>query len=136
MKKTILILFTVAIAAVNVKAQEKKPAVKSPEERTEKMVGRLNDVLALNDEQKVKAKDIILKREQKRTELHKQYEKDKQSFKKANRENMKSGEEELKKILTPEQSEKLKKHHEEMKQKHKGKRASKTLPKEGDKREH
>ncbi len=126
MKKTILILFTVAIAAVNMSAQEKKSVAKSPEQRTEKMVTRLNEVLALNDDQKVKVKAVVLKREQKRAELHKQYETDKESFKKANRENIKTGEAELKKILTPEQTEKLKKHREEMKQKRKDKKAAAT----------
>ncbi len=133
MKKVILVLFAVAIAAVNMNAQEKKQVAKDPEQRTEKMVTRMNDLLALNDEQKVKVKAVILTREQKKAELHKQYEKDKASFKKANRENIKSSEEDLKKILTPEQTEKLKKHREEMKKKRRDKKAEVVPSKESDK---
>lgn len=126
MKKTILILFAFAIAAVNSNAQPKKDAPKSPEQRTEKIMGKLNEVLTLTDDQKPKVKNVILKREQKKAELHKKFPNDKAAFNKANKENIKIAEAELKAVLTAEQVDKLKKHREEMKQKHKNKKAAKA----------
>lgn len=131
MKKTFLILFAFAIAIVNGKAQEKKGAGQTPEQRTEKMLAKLNEVVTLSDDQKAKAKPVILKRETERTDLKKKYP-NKDEFKKANRENMKKAEVELKKILTAEQAEKLKKHREEMKEKRKAKKASGTAPEDDD----
>jgi hypothetical protein len=129
MKKVILVLFTTAIAFVSSSnAQEKKATSKTPEQRTEKIVSKLNEVLALNEDQKGKVKDVILKREQQRAELHKKFEKDKEGLKEANQKNMKAAEEELRKILSPEQIEKLKKHREEMKQKHKDKKGASASP--------
>lgn len=126
MKKTILVLFAFAIAVVNSSAQPKKDAPKSPEQRTEKIMGKLNEVLTLTDDQKPKVKSVVLKREQTRADLHKKFPNDKEAFKKANKENMKTAEAELKGVLTAEQVDKLKKHREEMKQKHKDKKATKA----------
>lgn len=126
MKKTILILFAFAIAVVNSNAQPKKDTPKSPEQRTEKIMGKLNEVLTLTDDQKPKVKNIVLKREQTKAELHKKFPNDKEGFKKANKENIKVAEAELKAVLTAEQAEKLKKHREEMKQKQKDKKAAKA----------
>lgn len=133
MKKTIIISFLVAIAMVKgSRAQEKKPAPKTPEQRTEKMVSKLNEVLVLNADQKVKVKDVIMKREQQRAEINKKFEKAKEEFKEANQKNMKITKEELEKILTPEQVEKLKKHKEEIKQKHKDKKGGNLSPEDDD----
>ncbi len=130
MKKAILILFINAVALVNSHAQEKKPAPKTPEQRTEKMLSKLNETIALNDDQKAKVKDVILKREQQRAEINKKFEKAQEEFKEANRKNMKISKEELEKTLTPEQIEKLKKHREEMKQKHKEEKTGNASPEE------
>ena len=124
MKKTILILFAFSIAVVNSEAQPKKDAPKSPEQRTEKIINKLNEVLVLNDVQKPKVKSIVLKREQTKTELHKKFANDKEGFKNANKANMKAYATDLKQMLTPEQFEKLKAHRESMKQKRKEKKAA------------
>ncbi|CAN5499940.1 hypothetical protein BH10BAC1_BH10BAC1_13360 [soil metagenome] len=69
MKKLFIILFTVAIASVNSMAQEpvkQKQSQKSPAERAENMTKRLTKELNLTADQQIKAKAIILKREQDR----------------------------------------------------------------------
>lgn len=108
MKKTILILFAVAIASVNSLAQEPpapKPK-KTPEERADMMTKRLTKELALNEDQQVKTRQIILKRELEREKL-------------AN--DMKAApgkvKEEFKKILTAEQFQKFEAKEVEMKKK-------------------
>lgn len=122
MKKTIIILFAVAIASANMLGQEpakKKPSPRSPEERTEKIIEKFKGQLALSDDQVVKAKEIILKREQKRDELRKQFETNRDGLQTANKENMKAAESELETVLSKEQMDKLKEYREEMKQKRK-----------------
>ncbi len=118
-KKTILILFAVAIASANVMAQESvkpRPPKKTPEERAEQMTKRLTKELALNADQQVKTKEIILKRELEREKM-------------AN--DMKAApvkvKEDFKKILTPEQFQKFEQKEAEMKQKREERR-KKGLP--------
>lgn len=130
MKKIILISFVVAIASANGSAQEKKVSHKTPEQRTERITVKLNEELALNDVQKVKVKEVILKREQQREESIKQFESSREVFKEANKKNIKATEEELKTILTPEQMGKLKQSKEEMKQKRQKGGASRRRNKE------
>lgn len=117
MKKIILISFAIAIATANGSAQEKKVPHKTPEQRTERRTVKLNQELALNDVQKVKVKEVILKQELQREESIKQFEGNREALKEANKKSMKESEDELKTILTPEQMEKLKQHKEEVKQK-------------------
>ena len=74
MKKIILILFAVAIASVNGVAQEATktpPPRKTPAERAENMTKRLTIDLNLNEDQQVKVKAIILKREEDRDKASK-----------------------------------------------------------------
>ena len=117
MKKIILISFAVAIASANGMAQEQKAPRKTPEQRTEQIIVKLSEELVLNDVQKVKVKEVILKREQQREESFKQLESNREEFRETNKKNLKASEEELKTILTPVQMEKLKKLREERKQK-------------------
>lgn len=120
MKRIILILFTVAIASVNSVAQEPTkppPPRKTPEERAENMTKRLTKELALNPEQQIKAKAIVLKREQDREKVAK---------------DMKQGsgkvKEEFKAILTPEQFQKFEAKEAEMKKKREERRKQSPPP--------
>lgn len=128
MKKIILISFVVAIASVNGNAQEQKVPRKTPEQRTERITVKLNEELALNDAQKVKVKEVILKQEQQREELFKQLESSREVFKEANKKNMQTTENELKTVLTPEQMGKLKQLREDMKQKRQKRGMQHSLP--------
>lgn len=112
MKKTLMILFTVAIASVSLNAQEAKqpPPKKTPEQRAEMMTARMTKSLELNADQQKKIKEFILKREQDREVMEGKI--------KANREEMeKKTDEEFKKILNSEQFQKFEKKKEEMKKK-------------------
>ncbi len=122
MKKLILISFALTIVAATGLAQPEKKAKKTPEERTEKIVTKLSAELALNDSQKAKVKEIVLKREKEHEKISDQFEKDRNTFKEASKKNIETGDEQLKSVLTPEQMEKLKAGREEMKQKHKDKK--------------
>jgi protein CpxP len=109
MKKTILILFTVAIASVNALAQapaKEKREQKTPEERAENMTKRLTKELDLNVDQQVKAKAIILKREQEREKIEK-----------SAREGHEKVKAEFKAFLTSEQFQKFEQKEAEMKKK-------------------
>lgn len=109
MKNIILILFTVAIASLNVFSQEAgepRPPKKTPEERAENMTKRLTKELNLNSEQQIKAKSIILKREQEREKLAVEM-----------KERHGKAKEEFKTFLTPEQFQKFEKKEAEMKKK-------------------
>lgn len=114
MKKIILMLAVVASASVSLFAQESKQPTKSPEERTEKIIGKMKGDLTLTDDQVVKLKPVILKREQQRDEMRAKASADRDSHKKLAQDT----EEDLKKILTPEQMEKLKQQRKEMREKH------------------
>ncbi len=114
MKKIILVVAMVVISTVATFAQSKQKS-KSPEERTEKIVEKMKTDLALSDDQVVKVKPIILKREQKREEFRAQMN----STKDQHRQIAKETDEDFKKVLTPEQIEKLKAHRKEMREKHK-----------------
>ena len=105
MKKIILIISVVAIASANIFGQERKSPCKTPEERTERILDRMKEKLLLSNEQEAKIQPIILKRERKRDEFMEKSE----ALKDANRKTMKAAEVELKTVLTPEQSEKMKK---------------------------
>jgi hypothetical protein len=113
MKKIILIVSVVAIASANIFGQEKKSPCKTPEERTERILGRMKEKLLLSNEQEAKIQPIILKREQKRDEFMSKSE----ALRDANKKTMKAAEEELKTVLTPEQSEKMKKERDQNKEK-------------------
>lgn len=108
-KRIILILFTAAIASVNSMAQElakSDPPKKTPEERAENMTKRLTKELALNPEQQVKAKAIILKREQDREKITNDMKEGHEKVK-----------EEFKLFLSQEQFQKFEKKEAEMKKK-------------------
>jgi Spy/CpxP family protein refolding chaperone len=122
MKKIILISFAVAIATVNGFAQEKKGERKTPEQRTEKIVVKLNEKLALTDDQKTKVKEVILKQEQQREVSRKQFENNRDAFKESNKKNMQATDVALKNILTPDQMEKVKQLREEQKEKRENKK--------------
>ena len=108
MKKTILMLFAVAIASANGYAQEpaKEKERKTPEQRAENMSQRLTKELGLNADQEVKAKAIILKREQERDKVAKDMKAEQAKI-----------EAEFKAILTSEQFQKFQNKQEEMKKK-------------------
>ncbi|HET6225351.1 MAG TPA: hypothetical protein VFF27_03665 [Bacteroidia bacterium] len=115
MKRIILAFAVIMITAITMvgQTQAAKPQ-KSPEERTEKIIAKMKTDLSLSDDQVSKLKPLILKREQQRKEMHEKMDDAKVDAKKA----MKDSEEEFKKILTPEQYEKLKQIRKEMHDKH------------------
>lgn len=114
MKKIMLTVVVVAIASLSVFAQKEKQPRKTPEERTEKIVVKMKNDLALTDEQVSKLKPVVLKREQQKDDLYTKMD----TVKNHTRKVMKDAEEEFKKILTPEQLEKLKQERKEMHEKH------------------
>jgi hypothetical protein len=114
MKKIMLTVVAVAIASMSMFAQKSKPPRKTPEERTEKIVVKMKSDLALSDDQVLKLKPVILKREQQREELYTKMD----TVKSHTKAIMKNAEEDFKKILTPEQLEKLKQERKEMHDKH------------------
>lgn len=116
MRKIILAFAVIMITSISMfgQAQAAKQSSKSPEERTEKIVAKMKTDLALSDDQISKLKPLILKREQQRKEIHEKMDDAKDDAKKA----MKESEEEFKKILSPEQYEKLKQMRKEMRDKH------------------
>ena len=73
MKKVILSLAVAVIVSANCVAQEQTRQMKTPEDRTERQVEKMNKDLSLTDEQKPKVKEIVLKHEQEREELNKKY---------------------------------------------------------------
>ena len=123
MKKNILILFALAIAVANSNAQEAK-TLKTADQRTEKIMTKLTEKLSLNETQKPKDKEIILKHQQQQETNRKQFEKDPTALKEANKKVRKASDEELKAVLTPEQLEKLKQHRAEMREKRKAKKSA------------
>lgn len=118
MKKVIMILFAVSIVAASTLAQEPQqpgPQKKTPEERAEHMTKQMTKALELNSDQQEKLKALIIKREKERQSM--------QANVKMKREQMeKQMDEDLQKILNPEQFEKFKKRKEEMKKKRMEKR--------------
>jgi periplasmic protein CpxP/Spy len=123
MKKAVMILFAVAVAAVT-KAQEtnQSPPKKTPEERATNMTAHMTKALSLNAEQQQKVKELILKREKEREEM--------MARTKGSREEIeRKMEADLQKVLSPEQFEKFKKKKEEMKKHREEKR---TNPEEDD----
>jgi periplasmic protein CpxP/Spy len=114
MKKTLLVLFTVAITSVNMMAQEPQDnngPKRTPEERAAKMTERMTKELVLTTDQQTKMKVLILKHEQER-EARMKEEKVRMDKKDA----------EIKAILTPEQYFKFQQKKNEMKQNHMKKR--------------
>ncbi|HET8964482.1 MAG TPA: hypothetical protein VFM99_11320 [Chitinophagales bacterium] len=109
MKKLILAL-AVTMYCTTMSAQENKPARKTAEERTERIIGKMKTDLTLSDDQVSKLKPVVLKREQRRDELRTQIDNDKEHHKQM----IKDTEEEFKKILSAEQLEKLKQQRKEM----------------------
>ena len=119
MKKTISFLFAIAIASANLLAQgppEQAPK-KTPEERAENMTKRLTKELALRPEQQIKAKAVILKREQERDS---EMKKGKEEHEKVNAE--------FKSFLTEEQFKKFEAKQNEMKKRRQQNRAQKAAP--------
>ncbi len=115
-----LSLVAVAIMFATSNAQDKKaPAQKSPEQRAERYLQRLNEEYVLTEAQKPKVKEFILKREEARDELRKKYADDNNAyateFKKANAEADKG----IKELLTPEQIEHQKQYIKEVREKNK-----------------
>ena len=118
MKKVISILFVVAIASANMMAQEsqeKNSPKKSPEERAENMTKRMTKELALTQDQQIKMKALMVKREREREKA--------MDVRKGERDKMDG---EIKTILTPEQFQKFQERREEMKKKQHGKRMPPT----------
>ncbi len=123
MKRIILILFTVAIASVNSLAQEppkESAPKKTPEERAENMTKRLTKELNLNADQQVKAKAIILKREQ-----------DRESMIKKTKDAHEKTKAEFKAFLSEEQFKKFETKEEEMKKKREERRKQGSRPNKG-----
>ena len=114
MKKTLLILFTVAIASVNMMAQEPKDSnapKRTPEERAEKMTQRMTKEFLLTADQQTKMKALISKREKEREERMKE-----------EKARMEKYDAEIKAILTPEQYRKFEQKKSEMKENYRKKR--------------
>jgi hypothetical protein len=114
MKKIMLTVVAIAIASVSMFAQKSKSPRKTPDERTEKIVVKMKNDLALSDDQVSKLKPVILKREQERENLYTKMD----TVKSHSRKIMQDAEEDFKKILTSEQLEKLKQERKEMHDKH------------------
>lgn len=122
MKKIILIVFIISIGVIKGFAQgppKENAPKKTPEERAENMTKRLTKELALNPEQRVKAKAIILKREQERENKMKE-----------NREDREKINSEFKTFLTEDQFKKLIQKEEEMKKKRAEQRKQSPPPKD------
>ncbi len=119
MRKLMMILFIVSIAAVNMNAQNEKqpPPKKTPEERADNMSKRMAKELALTADQQAKVKDVILKRERDRE--------DGEAKRKAEMDKVDA---EFKTILTPDQYQKFEQKKEEMKQKRAQKRMAPAPP--------
>lgn len=107
MKKIMLMLFVVAMASVNVMAQDDKDGKKSPEERADMMIKKMTKDLVLTADQQAKMKALILKNEQER-EARKKEEK-------ARKEKMHA---EMKAILTAEQYKKFEQKRNDKKKEH------------------
>ena len=112
-------MLVVAMASTSGFSQEKKNQSKSPDQRTDKIVERLNSEVSLTDEQKPKIKEIIEKREQARADIMKQYPDKNDAYKDAVKKLMVQSEKEIKAILTPEQIAKQKQAREQAREKRK-----------------
>ncbi len=121
MKKIILISFAAALVCANSFSQEKKAGPKTAEQRSDQMFAKLDNELSFNNDQKVKVKEVILKREQQRDELRKQFKNSHDEFKTANRKNMKESNDALKAMLTSDQKAKLKEYRKAARQERKNK---------------
>jgi len=128
MKKLILSVFVAAIVSANSFAQDPARPMKTPEDRTERQVEKMNKDLSLTDEQKPKIKEIVLKREQAREELMKKYPEKNEAFREENKKLNAQSDEQIRAILTKEQLEKRKQFREDGMEKNK---AGKTPQKEG-----
>ena len=116
MKKIILAFAVLLITSIGMNGQPQggKQSRKTPEERTERIITKMKTDLALSDDQVLKLKPVILKREQQRDEAYGKMNETKMDTKKARMD----AEDEFQKILTPEQYEKLKQERKEMREKH------------------
>ena len=120
MKKVILSVVVAAIVSANSVAQDQARPMKTPEDRTERQVEKLNKDLSLTDEQKPKIKEIVLKREQAREELIKKYPEKNEAFREENRKLNAQSDEQIRALLTKEQLEKRKQFREDAMEKNKG----------------
>jgi len=116
MRKIILAVAVIMATAFSVLGQEKgiRQPKRSAEDRTEKIVAKMKVDLVLSDDQVLKLKPVILRREQQRSEMYAKMDTTKSNTKKV----LKDSDEEIKRILTSEQYEKLKEQRKEARNKH------------------
>lgn len=110
MKKSFLILFTIAIASVNLFAQQSHNGnnpKRTPEERANLMIKKMTQELVLTPDQQTKMKALVLKREQER-----------EARMKEEKARMEKIDADIKAILTPEQYQKFQQRKSEMKENH------------------
>ena len=135
MKKLILSLVAAAMVATGANAQENKQAVKpaqekpaqeqakpgkTPADRMERQIERMDKEMGLSPEQKAKIKEIMTKRDQSRDELMKKYpDRNSEDFKKESRILVMESEKQIKAVFTPEQIEKQKKARDEPRERNK-----------------
>ena len=123
-KKSIVIAasaFLFSLLTLNVSAQDQgKRKQTTPEQRTDHRLERMRKDLSLTDEQSAKAKEVILAQEKARDTENKQMQ---QSRKKLN--------DDLDKILTPEQREKREVIMKERREKMKEQRHERRMEKKG-----
>ncbi len=119
MKKVILSLAVAVIVSANCVAQEHTRQMKTPEDRTERQVEKMNKDLSLTDEQKPKVKEIVLKHEQEREELNKKYPEKNEAYRAENKKLNEHADEQIRAVLTKEQLEKRKQFREDAMEKRK-----------------
>jgi len=121
MKKLIMILFVVALGAMNASAQDDNaqlpPQKKTPEQRANNMTKRMTKELALTTDQQAKINALILKREKQREEDMK-----------ARKVQMQQMDAEFKAILNADQYQKFEQKKEEMRKKRQEKRMHPGTP--------
>lgn len=125
MKKILFLMLALTITGSCIFAQGKQKQAKTAEERTEKIYSKINEIVQLKEEQKLKVKDIILHREKARDADRKEYAGNNEGLKKSAEGRNQERDADLKANLTPEQYQKLMEHRQQMKQKYHEKKAKK-----------
>lgn len=130
MKKILFLMLALTITGSGIFAQGKQKQGRTAEERTEKIYSKINEIVQLKEEQKLKVKDIILHREKTRDADRKEYAGNKEGLKKSAEARNQERDADLKASLTPEQYQELMEHRKQMKQKYEEKKAKKKQKEE------
>ena len=128
MKKILLTIIALAVAGSSLFAQQKQK--KTAEERTEKIYAKMDEVVELREDQKLKVKDIILVREQARDKDKKELSANKEELKKVSHLKNVERDENLKANLSPEQYAKLVAYRDEQKKQRHMKKEAKPATEE------